>query len=444
MKRYTMLLALFGAMIFCSAALADSGVGQVISIRPGAFADRGANSVTLALKARVNERDILRTDASGRMQVILDDDTAIALAPSTRINLERVVVSGKPEFRATMTGGLARFITGKIVERNPGAFTVNTAKGSVGISGTIFSIRDDKNSTTVYVTSTTHGGVDVGGVLVPPGSKITLADGMAPVVLPMTREESESIEQQVATGIASGNIVATGEATTTEGEKESVFQQADTSPLTSPTDLRDSLNDAKTITETFQPLQTGLAMYAGMEGNITGALSINSVADSGLYSNLPLTMNLDLFSGQGAGQVAITATSGGNPMNMTNDIYLWTYAYTMNLTGSVNSGTLNISGSAPGAGVLWAVDYEPTPPAERAYPYNSLGSFNLSGTATIMGDSKTIIVKDGSGSYGYTFHPGDTYTGPQLPGIQALIDSGATVTAPVDKIEGSASVTPKP
>ena len=438
------------ALCMNSTSYANNGVGQVISIKPGGFAQRGSDTLTLALNTRVNERDSVRTDASGRVQIILDDDTTLSLAPSTQLTLDRVVADGRnPEFRASTAGGLVRFITGKIAERNPGAFTVSTPRGTVGIRGTIFSVRCDDKTVTVYVTNTTHGGVEVAGQTVPSGSKMILRDDGLPVIVPMTAEESDAIDRQVASGIASGSIVADGEATTTEGEEEKTFTVADKETSTGLADLQNSMNNSLQPSNMYQPLQTGMAMYAGMEANITGGISISSV-EHGLYDNMAFSLNLDLFSGLGSGQIQMTGTSGGNPMNMSGNIFLWTTAHTMNIDGSVNDGTLSISGNVLNVqNIVTQIDFADGISPQEQQSVNSIdaGSLHLSASANIVGNTQNILVSNGRGSYSFTF---DATQAAGISGLSSRINlsqafnNGSTVSAPVTAIEGSGPVTPKP
>ena len=221
MKKYIISLFLLFALLVCGTALAAMEVGTVISATNGAFALRDGSQISLAVKDRVMARDVLLTNRTGRMQVIFDDDSTIALATDTRIDLITVIPEGSPAFKAHVATGLARFITGKIVEQNPKGFNVTTPRGTVGIRGTIFAVQVTEAADTIFASSAKHGGVAVGTTgsalqHVPAGSKAVLRGNDQPMITPMTPGEANKIEQQVATGIGSG----TGAVADATGKEE--------------------------------------------------------------------------------------------------------------------------------------------------------------------------------------------------------------------------------
>ena len=189
-----------GAMTLCLILLvagtcAAKDVGQVISYKAGVTAQRGGQPVALEMKSPVGDRDVLTTDATGRAQILFDDDTTVALGSNTSLSLETVVAEGSnPAFKARLGQGVARFITGKIVEKNPDGFSVVTPDATVGIRGTIFAVQVGNGVTTVFVTNTTKQ-VFVNGVLVPSGFKITLPQG---TISPMTPADYNFVSVSVA------------------------------------------------------------------------------------------------------------------------------------------------------------------------------------------------------------------------------------------------------
>ena len=212
-----LLLFFVCSMGIASSALAVEGVGDVISLKPGAFAMRGGKKVPLQMKSRVHQSDVLMTDATGKVQVILDDDTTLSLAPSTSLELRTVVAEGKPEFNAHMSQGLARFITGKIVEKNPKGFTVTTPEGTVGIRGTMFGLHSYNGRTRVSVINSSRG-VLLNGMVVPPGSRMDVGrDFPSPTPVPLTEQDVNELGQQTGTGQGSAGQNAGGGSTGNAG-----------------------------------------------------------------------------------------------------------------------------------------------------------------------------------------------------------------------------------
>ena len=387
-------------VLLCSIATAATGVGTVISSKPGFFALRGGKQIQLALKDRVMETDVLLTDATGRGQIIFDDDSTTSLASSTRLELLSVVQSGTPQFRANVSTGLARFITGKIVEQNPSGFSVGTPRGTVGIRGTIFSVRAADGTVTIYVTSTTSGGVDFGGTTIPSGSRMVVGPDGRTEIIPMTPEENNAIEQQVA----AGTVVASGEAETTEGGKESVFEESSalTDGLRTPAGNLDANSNASP------------EVLKNMTARIDGIINIiQPSGPAGDLVNSPYSLTLDLLSGQGSGSVNLRAQGSADPFNM-GDSTFFAYESTspinMALSASASGGNLALTGqhvitAADGFHIEYAA-ISITPAAE----YNPIaagaadpGYLFLSATAGMTISGNNISVSGNSGTFGYQF-----------------------------------------
>ena len=190
------LLAVLSCFLFVSQAAAEA-VGQVIAVTPGAFAERAGETVALGLKSPVHATDTLVTDATGKLQVLFDDDSSVTLAQGTRLALAAVVPGGNaPAFKANLGEGMARFITGKIVEQNPEGFSIMTPESTIGIRGTIFAVRRDgiAATTSVFVLNTARQ-VIVNGVSVPGEHKITVPGG---AVMPMSPSDIKAVNAVAA------------------------------------------------------------------------------------------------------------------------------------------------------------------------------------------------------------------------------------------------------
>ena len=330
MKKYTLLLTAF-VFVLCGtlpvatalAAVPAKDVGTVISMRPGAFVLRGGVQTPLAMKDRVQARDSLITDASGRIQVLFDDDSTIALAASTRLDLKTVVTEGKPEFRAHVGSGLARFITGKIVEQNPDGFNVTTPRGTVGIRGTIFAVRVSPSADTIYATSSRHGAVVVGqatggsGSIVPTGSKAVLQGTAAPEVFTMEAGDVTTIEKEVALGIGSGTE-AVAEATPAQQneEEKSILAAGLAENNAAPPPVNPTVEDRVPLQpEVDKPLPG--PYWAGHTANITVNLAVPNItstdgvtASIGYFTLSLLISNIDLQTGIGTAIIAGNLSGG--------------------------------------------------------------------------------------------------------------------------------------
>ena len=194
---------------------AESGdIGAVIAYTPGASLLRGGVTESLALNAGIKVSDSITTDAAGRVKILLNDDSFVSLGPNTTLDMSEYADAGSSSaFGINLGSGLARIITGKIVEQNPDGFKVSCPQAIIGIRGTIITIHvtkgpDGNDVTTVYVENTLRQ-VFVNDINVPGGHKIVLPDG---TISPITPDDRRFIGQELAFLGGSGSAAASPEA----------------------------------------------------------------------------------------------------------------------------------------------------------------------------------------------------------------------------------------
>jgi len=304
-------------------------VGQVISFKPGLTALRAGQTVELGMKSPVSDKDVLTTDATGRAQILFDDDTTVALGSNTTLNLETVVTEGSnPAFRARLGQGMARFITGKIVEKNPDGFSVVTPDATVGIRGTIFSVQVGNGTTIVFVTNTTKQ-VFVNGILVPSGFKITLPLG---TVSPMTPADYNFVSGSVAAGGASGGSPAPLGPPPAAGGGSIVM----------PTALAQTPFGSQSLGEGFRQLGNANVSGSLLSGTDVGSFSFQVNLASGGVSNGTMQSGSSMFS-----ESVLTGGTGsisGSSLNVggfSND----GTTGSMSGTASMTTSGLSVSGS---------------------------------------------------------------------------------------------------
>ena len=448
----SLLLAL---LLSCGAALAANDIGTVISAKPGVFALRSGKEVPLSLKDRVMSTDVLYTNASGRLQIILDDDSTIALASDTRLELVKVVPTGKPEFKANVPTGLARFITGKIVEQNPEGFSVVTPKGTVGIRGTILSVRAGDGSVTVYVTNTTRGGVHFEGSHIPSGSWMTIAADGSIEQGNMTQEQNNSIEKNVQAGFAQGTVTAEGEAETSDGKKETVYvaEEQNLLPTVSGQTTPNQGSQQNTTPELPKNLQ------ASVSGNFNMALQAAPSV------SVPFSLNVHLTSGTASGQVNLPAfgtstATGNNMLEMTGaDAPLYfslNSPLNIGVSGSITPTDLAVSGSVPGVGSLYTGQVsisDPTGSSGILYPHTAntnlanydVASLGVSLQAPVTTTDNTVALNNGSGTLSLQFaqQPGYSLGDNIRDVLEKALNDGTTITAPISDVNGSGPIVSK-
>jgi len=328
-----------GALALCLILLAGTmcaakDVGQVISFKAGVTAQREGQPVALGMKSPVGDRDVLSTDATGRAQILFDDDTTVALGSNTSLSLETVVAEGpNPAFKARLGEGVARFITGKIVEKNPDGFSVVTPDATVGIRGTIFSVKVSNGTTVVFVTNTTKQ-VFVNGVLVPSGFKMSLPQG---TVSPMTPADTNTIMGSVATrSSAPGSPAPLAPPSTA-----SVGVTAPTSLAQAPLVAQAQTNQQGFGIDTFRHLNNAVVSGTLSSGGYTGSFHFLANLGSGAVSNgVMKSGDLDIHPLTG-GSGSISGSSL-NVQGFSNDQSM---TGNMNGTASRSSSGLSVSGS---------------------------------------------------------------------------------------------------
>jgi hypothetical protein len=188
-----------------ASAPAAAPIAEVLTMVPGASVNRGGQTLPLEKLSPLRVSDTVSTDASGRLRILFADDSTVDLGANSSLDLRDFADSGAASvFNVHLLQGVARVVTGKIVEQNPQGFAVSTPEGTIGIRGTILSLRTDNGTTTVYVENTTRA-VYVNNINVPGGQKITIpGDPVRPEpILPQDRRNlGRELAFRGGTGVA--------------------------------------------------------------------------------------------------------------------------------------------------------------------------------------------------------------------------------------------------
>lgn len=132
-------------VLFPAAVLAEEEiVGSIKTVQGSAFVLRDGHSLEAQPGVRLLRSDVLRTEESGRLGVILRDDTLLSLGGDTELAIEEFVFApGEDRLGLVlrMVRGVAVFLSGKITKLAPEAVRVETPVGTVGVRGTRFLIQ---------------------------------------------------------------------------------------------------------------------------------------------------------------------------------------------------------------------------------------------------------------------------------------------------------------
>lgn len=133
------LMTILGLFLAVNLAGADS-IGLIVAVQGKATATDAAGTVReLAIKSEIRLNDTVKTEAQSRVQIMLNDDTLLAVGASSEMTIDEYVYSpaSAPDnaFSVKMGKGVFRTVTGKITDLNPDRFKVKTRRATIGIRG---------------------------------------------------------------------------------------------------------------------------------------------------------------------------------------------------------------------------------------------------------------------------------------------------------------------
>ena len=129
---------MFLAVVQMPSAVLAQGAGQVVDVRAPAQIISGGATRTLAQGNPVSSGDVIRTGASGRVQILFPDDTKIVVGPNSSLKIDQTLFRANGtarKFAASAVGGSFRFISGKSAKS---VYKLATPVATMGIRGTAF------------------------------------------------------------------------------------------------------------------------------------------------------------------------------------------------------------------------------------------------------------------------------------------------------------------
>ena len=234
---------LISAIVLFCASSADAQltrIGAAAAVRGGVLAVAPGQGVGRIMSSgkEVYLRDAVTTDAQGRMQVMLLDETVFTIGPNSSLVLDEFVYdpnTGAGKMTARVTKGVFRFVTGKIARETPSNMRVKLPVGVIGIRGTIVmgKIYSPTSATAVLMGPGARNNanerpgqmvVSAGGkdsLASKPGSGIdvTPAGPSAPYTVPQAKidEMSGDLSPKTSDAPAAGSSASGGTASSSEG-----------------------------------------------------------------------------------------------------------------------------------------------------------------------------------------------------------------------------------
>ncbi len=234
-------------------------VATVTGLNGNADIDRHGRLIKVKLGNKLQEKDIIITNANAKVQVVFEDETIVTVGKNSRFSIDEYLFedSQEPVARFGMLKGAMRTITGKIGKIAPRKFSVQTKTATIGIRGTNFTILErEDGSQNVFCT---YGAISVStdGIesIVHQGFYADIIQSGAVEIKAFTPKELKSMQDAAfVKGVKSKN----GDDDSLEdGTKEG---QLDTTKDDTPSgiivkDITNSISDAKHTSTPKYPLQ---------------------------------------------------------------------------------------------------------------------------------------------------------------------------------------------
>lgn len=137
-----LLLLLPSLVLTPSAARGQSvEIGVVRSVAGTAHILRDGSEIRPAVGDEVREGDVLRTGADGALGIALSDNAVLSIGPESEFHLVEFAFQPRNEvfsFLARVLLGTFVYVSGDIGRLSPGAVSIETPVGVIGIRGTRF------------------------------------------------------------------------------------------------------------------------------------------------------------------------------------------------------------------------------------------------------------------------------------------------------------------
>ncbi|MCX5795388.1 MAG: FecR domain-containing protein [Elusimicrobia bacterium] len=313
--------------------------GAVMAQAPGAAVGR-----VLSSGKPVFLNDHVTTDAAGRLQVLLLDETVFTIGPDSDMVLDEFVydpATSSGKVTARVTKGVFRFVTGKVARKDPASMKVKLPVGTIGIRGTIAGGQVSQGGSTVILfgpgaqnnANENPGSVAVGNagsdvVITQPGFGTTVLPGQPPAGVTDMSAQAQQIlgslgeapQQGPAAGGAGGagggaGPAQGGQSTSQAAGQDTAAGSGNAGTSADVLNFSNSANTAQqTAAQTASPIADGLSTWDQVR-SLQGTGSYSGVGDyfcsggtaCGAGTNVPGGLTFQLSVDFGA-----RVLSGGN------------------------------------------------------------------------------------------------------------------------------------
>jgi hypothetical protein len=120
------------------------GIGKIKVLSGGVTIERSGKTIPATLGAPVYQMDRIVTGKDGSIGLLFDDDSRLSAGPNSTLSLDQFNFDNTTHdgnFDVSMNKGTLSVISGKLVQKSPGALKVKTPAAILAVRGTEFSIK---------------------------------------------------------------------------------------------------------------------------------------------------------------------------------------------------------------------------------------------------------------------------------------------------------------
>lgn len=140
------LLALLSPTVRSAHGAALEPIGVVKTVTGDVTIGRSASEPPVRANQKVYEGDVVKTGSSGRVGLVMEDDTLISMGGNSKLRLENFAYrppEHKLSFIVRIFKGTASFLCGRIARFSAGQMHIETPDATVGVRGTHVLIQVD-------------------------------------------------------------------------------------------------------------------------------------------------------------------------------------------------------------------------------------------------------------------------------------------------------------
>ena len=140
----------FILLAFLPACLwAAEGIGKIKELSGDVVIERSGQKLKPTLGTSLNSTDKITTGKDGVVGILFNDDSRISAGPNTSLSLDKFSFDPATQdgnLDLSVKKGTLSVISGKLVQKNPGALQVKTPAAILAVRGTEFAVKVEEPS----------------------------------------------------------------------------------------------------------------------------------------------------------------------------------------------------------------------------------------------------------------------------------------------------------